>query len=206
MQSLTKSDFITFKYSDCGEMLPYERYKLYNWVKDFKFKSVLEIGTGSGASTYFIAQALKENGEGTIMTCDPERVPPNDLLNDYDNIRFFKVTSDVLIDKIIEKNKKLDYIFFDGPEIPNLALDDLAKLEDYIEIGCYFSMHDWEYTQRPYDNGTSNKASMIRPYIENSDRWEKVEILSGLTVNSDYYIFEESNTDSVGFCLYRFVK
>ena len=42
-----------------GEMTPYERYKLFNWVLDIKPKSVLEVGTGGGGSTRAISEAIK---------------------------------------------------------------------------------------------------------------------------------------------------
>lgn len=42
-----------------------------------------------------------------------------------------------------------------------------------------------------------------KSYIENSNNWETIEILSGAKTNSDYCI-QQNNADSVGLCLYRF--
>lgn len=202
---LTKHDFINYKYG-CGEMLPYERYKLYGWIKKLRCRRVLEIGTGNGTSTYYIAHALLENNDGgQILTCDPHTIISNDIVNTYNNIKYNNVTSTHLIHTVIENKQPVDFIFFDGPEIEELALTDIKILENYISPGCYFSMHDWEFKQRNYDNAISIKSKLIRPYIENSKKWEKQEVLSGIQPNSDYFVYKNSNCDSVGLCLYKFL-
>ena len=42
--------------------------------------------------------------------------------------------------------------------------------------------------------------------MENSEKWEEVEILSGLKVNSDYHVYDDRNADSVGLSLYKYKK
>jgi len=85
-------------------------------------------------------------------------------------------------------------LFFDGPEDPDIAMEDIKILENYIQPECYFSMHDWELEKRKYDNGISTKAKKIRPYMENSSLWKPIEVLEG--IESD---------QSVGLCLYKFL-
>ena len=202
---MKKEDFITFEYGE-GEMLAYERYKLYSWTRDLiRPQAVLEVGAGSGASSYYILKALEAIGnKGVLYTCDPEVRPTmQTLCQNFSSCQLMQSSSQFLISQLIGQSLKLDYLFFDGPEDPHLALSDLQTLESHIESGCYFSMHDWETVPRIYDGATSIKSELIRPYIENSDKWEKVEVLSGLTINSDYHIQE--GADSVGLCLYKFV-
>ena len=43
---------------------------LYSWVKMIKPRQVLEFGTGLGASTLWINEAIKENGAGILHTID----------------------------------------------------------------------------------------------------------------------------------------
>ena len=43
-----------------GELLPLERAKLHNWVLELQPRVILEVGFGSGASTFFMAQALRK--------------------------------------------------------------------------------------------------------------------------------------------------
>ena len=60
-------EFTYTKYN--GEMLPFERFKLTNWILNIKPTIVFEVGTGNGGgSTYFIAKALKElNNDDKVL-------------------------------------------------------------------------------------------------------------------------------------------
>lgn len=180
-----------------SEMLPYERYKLYTWVSTIiKPENVLDVGCGVGGATYYISQGMKKcNSQGKVYSCDPERGPSHQFLEKQNNVKYFAIYSNELIDSLIKNNVKLDYIFFDGPEDPDVAMNDILSLEKYIKPGCYFSMHDWEVSSRKYDGQTSTKSLKIRQYFESSPSiWKPIEVLDG--VNS---------FDSVGLCLYKFL-
>jgi len=183
-------------------LLLLEKYKLYTWVKQYKPKRILEIGTGEGGSTSIMAKALLEASGGEILTCDPNRKIDQTILDNYHNIKYYQTTSKDLIKRIIDENIAIDFLFFDGPEIPETALEDLQALEEAIPTNCMFAMHDWEYEPRVI-GGQSCKAKMIRPYIESSPKWRKVEVLSGLKRNSDKFDTHLAS-DSVGLCLYEF--
>jgi SAM-dependent methyltransferase/beta-galactosidase beta subunit len=180
-----------------SEMLPYERYKLYKWVSEIiKPNSVLDVGCGIGGATYYISEAMKKCGStGKIYSCDPGRSPTTQFFMRQSNVDYRAMYSDELIEHLILDNIKLDYIFFDGPEDPDVALHDINLLEDWIDPGCYFSMHDWETEPRKYDGQQSIKSLKIRSYIEsNPNIWEPIEVLDGI-----------NSYDSVGFCLYKFL-
>lgn len=180
-----------------AEMLPFERSKVYDWIINVikpEF-NILEIGTGVGGSTYYLSKSLLDlNSNLKVYTCDPTRKPTDSFLQDCTNVSYFKMNSNDLIKYIVENNINISYLFFDGPEPPEIAINDIKILEKYIKPGCYFSMHDWEIQKRKYDNGISTKSLLIRPYIENSSSWKEIEILEG--IESD---------KSVGLCLYMFL-
>lgn len=179
------------------EMLPYERYKLYTWVSEvIKPRNVIDVGCGIGGATYYISKGMQKcKSSGKVYSCDPGRGPSDQFLMEHLNVDYRPVYSNELIEKLISDNVKIDYIFFDGPEDPDVAMRDISILESYIEPGCYFSMHDWEIVPRKYDGQTSTKSLKIRKYIENNPSiWEPVEILDGVC-----------SYDSVGFCLYKFL-
>ena len=202
IQELTDNDFLNFKYGD-GEMLPYERYKLYQWVKECSPNIILEVGTGTGASTFYLAHAQQEtNPNGKIFTCDPVSRYVNGL-EAFKNINFNQITSSEMKAQLISSNLIPDFIFFDGPEIEDLAFNDLKILEPHLKLGTKFAMHDWENVTRTYDGSYSIKSLKIRPYIETSPKWKAVEILSGLKINSNKFS-PWRNADSVGLCLYEF--
>ena len=180
-----------------AEMLPFERKTLFNWMINIikPQHNILETGTGTGGSTYYLSRGLKKINEALeVFTCDPSRSPSQAFLQEHKNVAFFNFYSEYLIDYIVKSNIKISYMFFDGPEDPNVALNDFKKMEEYIDKDCYFSMHDWEIEPRKYDNAISTKALYLRPYIESSNRWEKIEVLDGL-----------NNNNSVGLCLYKFL-
>jgi hypothetical protein len=187
-----------------GEMLPYERYKLYNWISEIRPTLVLEVGTGNGGgSTYFISKSIKDNNlNSTVHTCDPVRKPDNEFFNVFDFVKFYKTNSDVMINDLLKNNLIPDFIMFDGPEDPDVALNDIIVLENFIGDGTYFCMHDWDH-YRPYDKAHSTKSIKIKDYIENSEKWSLVEQLFADKKNSD---FDDLPYDSVGLCLYKFNK
>jgi hypothetical protein len=199
---MNNTDFYHTKYN--GEMLPYERFKLTEWVKFINPKVVFEVGTGNGGgSTYFISKTLKElNNNGHIHTCDPFRTIDSNMLLEFDNITYYQINSNEMLENLINTNIKPNFIMFDGPENPEIAYEDIKFLEQYIDNDTYFSMHDWD-THRGYDNGTSTKSIKIREYIENSKNWILIEQLHSNIKNSD---FDITPYDSVGICLYKFKK
>lgn len=185
------------KYS-AAELLPYERKKLFGWIKELikPQANILEIGTGTGGSTYYLSKGLESlNQNGKIYTCDPERRPTSEFMKDCTNVIFYPIPSRKLINFIIENKIDISYIFFDGPEDPDIAMDDINILENYITNTCYFSMHDWEISTRKYDNAISTKAAYIRPYMESSNKWQKIEVLDGI-----------NSCESVGLCLYKYIN
>jgi hypothetical protein len=186
-----------------GEMLPYERYKLYNWIIDIKPKIIFEVGTGhGGGSTYYIAEAIKHlNNGGKIYTCDPERTIESTLLQDFPLIQFFPIYSEDMLKNLTEQGLKPDFIMFDGPEDPNIAFNDIKYMENFIDDGTHFSMHDWDL-YRPYDGHQSTKSVKIREYMENSDNWVLLEQLYSDRKNST----NNMQYDSVGLCLYKYKR
>jgi hypothetical protein len=211
--------FITSKYR--GEMLPYERYKLYSYVINFKPKYVLETGCGDGGgSTYYIASAMAENNNGSeLYTCDPSRGPNSEMRSEFSSIlKYYQTTSGVLISDMLNNGIIPDFIFFDGPEIPQVAVDDINLLEDSLKVGTILSMHDWHTdSSRGYDNAKSIKAQLIKPYLYGSDKWELIEELSGVAKNQkddgiffppngDHFGEGGMNYDSVGLVFFKKIK
>ncbi len=172
-----------------GEMTVYERKKLYKYIKEYNPTIILECGSGVGASTYIIVNAISNSS--VLYSCDPARQPnfSHNLLS------FYKITSEKLIKLLIDKQNYPNFFFFDGPENPEVALDDFIKLDKYVNIGTIFSMHDWCTVKRKLDNGVSTKAKLLKPYINSLNSWELLEETSG----EEYVVGEES----VGLCFYK---
>jgi predicted O-methyltransferase YrrM len=184
-----------------GEMLPVERLRLYQWMTEHHPKVVLEVGTGVGGSTFYMSEALKQYG-GVLHTCDPLRRPPEDFISRFRNtLHYHPVRSDELISQMRRDGVVPDFVFFDGPEIPDLALEDIQSLESWIQPGCLFAMHDWEQAGGVNKRIVSIKAQKLRPYFEQSQRWKLLARLEGHRKNAWW---TKGRFDSVGLCLYRF--
>ena len=65
------------------------------------------------------------------------------------------------------------------------------------------SMHDLHFSSRNYDGASSSKSDKIKPYIENSEPWEEIEVLLANKKNNKTGLEE---VDSVGLCLYKYKK
>lgn len=177
-----------------GEMTYLERELLHAWVGLYNPKNILEIGTGTGGGgCYYMASALKNiDSSALIYTCDPYRGPEASFFQEFPMVNFWQTKSNILIDHIIDKNIEIDFIFFDGPEDANTAIEDILTLENFIKSGTKFTMHDWEFVERVLDKAISIKAQKIRPYMENSSKWKLLHQT-------------ENSTNSVGLCLYEFL-
>lgn len=177
-----------------GQLWPEERKFLYNAVVECDPMVVLEVGTWKGGgSTLTIATALHDlhnssnfydiSMNKTLYTCEVDNELYTTAINQFAgskfsrSVKFHNIPSTELIKHLIASYNIPQFVFFDGPEDPQLNLDDFKLLDEYLLPGSYFCMHDWDLEVRP-DSLTSCKATYLRPYLENSKNWQ---ILRSLT-------------------------
>ena len=161
-----------------GQLLPQERTLLFNTVLKAQPKLVLEIGTWKGGgSTYQIANALLATISGVLHTCEIDHEFYTEASQIYNtdkwrNIVFcHNIPSTQLINQLITNNTIPDFIFEDGPEDPELNMADFRLLEPHFQNGTIFCAHDW-------DLDLSIKSKSLRPYIENSPKWQIVKYIT----------------------------
>lgn len=130
-------------------------YFIYSLIKMQKPKTVLELGTGFGTTALMIAQALKENKKGKIITIDNGKdwIKIKNLINtnflthkDFFNylINKFKLNdfiqlknTTLSLDKKFKFNKKIDFLFDDA--INNDSLGCINVLKTYLPMMNYSS-------------------------------------------------------------------
>lgn len=94
---------------------------LYTIVKYNKPEVVLELGTGLGVSTLMIAQAIKENGRGIVITIDDDS---------HENEHFHN------LDELV-KGEELEFLKFKSTLKETLSLQNMAEsleLSEFIRI------------------------------------------------------------------------
>jgi predicted O-methyltransferase YrrM len=164
-----------------GQLLSAERKFLYNWVKAIRPQLVFEIGTaGGGGSTYFIAQALWENGEGMLHTAEIDLGGFNSAVENYKlllgylmpHITFHHGDAKPQFAPIVSRMQFGDIVFFDGGDEAEATMDQYKMFLPYLKEGTYLMSHDW------ISGPGNNKARLLRPAVEADPKWELVDSLS----------------------------
>lgn len=158
-----------------GQMYPAERAALHNAVLRCKPTIVFEAGCWwGGGSTFQIMTALMENGFGALYTCDVDQERASCARRYYDNACWGGrcVIADGMARDVfastIEKVGAPQFVFLDGSEDAQEAMDDFRFIDSHVSPGCYMMMHDW--------NPPSNKATILRPYLEQLATWKILSI------------------------------
>lgn len=94
-----------------------------------------------------------------------------------EHIVFHNIPSTDLIKQLIVTKQIPQFVFFDGPEDPELNINDFKLLDEHLPIGTYFCMHDWDLGIRA-DGLSSTKAQLLRPYLEQLPTWKILRTLT----------------------------
>jgi predicted O-methyltransferase YrrM len=136
---------------------PGDRRALYYLTKAFKPKSFLEVGTHIGASTLFIARALKSNGQGRVTTVDIYDVNdpvkalwkqcgasacPRDMLAraQCDDLVSFSAIG--ALPHLEQTSEKYDFIFLDGDHSAPSVYNEIAAALNVLSPGGVILLHD----------------------------------------------------------------
>lgn len=114
-QLIFNANIVCHKYK--GSIQPYQAAVLYYLARDYNHCNILEVGTGVGYSTYFLANACP-NAE--IVTVNPNEnemnIARNMLLNSgvKNNTTLLQITSREYHEICLGNDWKFDFIFIDG--------------------------------------------------------------------------------------------
>lgn len=130
---------------DSDALVPEEGELLYALVRGIKPKFCIETGTHKGLSTHYIAQALEDNKEGHVVTCDPidwnqpgifSQSPLNHRIT-YKKLRGKDLFSDDSI-----KAPVVDFLFIDGYHGKKDVIEEIEYFFPYLTKNAIVVFHD----------------------------------------------------------------
>jgi predicted O-methyltransferase YrrM len=147
-----------------GGINPGDRRALYYLIHTLKPENVLEVGTHIGASTIYIARALKSAGSrGKVTTVDildvndPEgpwkrgglKMAPRDFAQQtgcLDAIEFVRSGS---IEYLRRADRKFDFIFLDGDHRAHTVYNEVAAALNILKPDGLILLHDYYPGAKP---------------------------------------------------------
>jgi len=163
-------------FNDAGTEVEVSEF-LYSLVRMLKPNYVLETGTHLGVSTSYIAQALKDNNKGSMITF--EIIPEH-----YNNSK--RMFSEMGLSNRIESclceslkydigDKVIDFLFLDSE--PQLRFDEFIKYWDNVKPGGFIAIHDLHPSMGHhgqtyhgvYDWPYGDFREKLGPFLENGD-------------------------------------
>jgi len=153
-----------------GQLWYADRKLLYETIHAHKPKIVFEVGTWyGGGSTYFISQALYENGSGVLHTIEVDLEIYSVAVENYRRhlahllpyVEFHFGDSTTVYPDLLRELEMVDAVFLDGAANPQQTRSELEMFAPYLTSGSLLLAHDWD----------NEKMSWLRPFIEASPDW-----------------------------------
>ena len=171
-----------------GQLWYRERKALYRAIRAQKPRIVFEVGTWyGGGSTFFISQALHDNGFGLLYTVEADPAAHTRAVTDYQrelpnlmpHVKFVQGNSLDVYPELLTTLGGIDIVFLDGAQNPVQTLDEFLMFQPYLNPGSLLIAHDWD----------NEKMELLRPRLERAPEWHLEKKLTA--------------PHSMGFVIYR---
>jgi len=130
---------------------------LYLLIRKFKPKVIVEIGTWIGSTCFSMAQAVRKNGVGKIVTIDIKNACQ--IPSEYDDIIEYNPNtySSVVLDRMIKAGEQIDLMFNDG------MVDEFGMklINQLFHVNSIFVTHDYV---PPFDKGNDAVIEFMEHY------------------------------------------
>ena len=133
IQQEKKSKYKNF--GNVGSILVEEAFFLYSLVRMVKPQLVLDCGTYLGVSTIFLAQALRDNGFGRIVTveCNASNYQASQRV--FDRLLFSEIESHYCYLKEFFPPYSIDFLFLDT--------ETAERVEQFHQLYPYLADESW---------------------------------------------------------------
>lgn len=173
-----------------GQLWVADRKLLYKTIRQVKPKTVFEVGTWQGGgSTYFISQALYDNGFGVLHTIEADPQIHAIVQQNYrtylphllQHVEFHSGKAMEVYPHLLRQLGCVDTVFLDGSADPQEAYGEFEMFAPFLHNGGVVLMHDWD----------NEKMALLRPALERSSQWRIQQTITA--------------PESVGFAVVRHV-
>ncbi len=147
-----------------------DRKALYETIRRYKPRIVCESGTWlGGGSTYFIAQALYDNGGGVLHTTEvmPEfhakaaQGYAQHLSRLLPFVQFHSGASAQVYSALLPQIAPIDALLLDGAEDAEMTANEFQMFEPFLSQRAVVMAHDWN----------TEKMLLLRPILEDASDW-----------------------------------
>ncbi|MFL5815815.1 MAG: class I SAM-dependent methyltransferase [Bdellovibrionia bacterium] len=154
-----------------GQMYIADRKGLYDAVIKYKPKYCFEVGTHTGGgSTYFLASAFAELGQGKVVTLESDRSFWEYAKDSYQKalphlapyVEFVHGDDVKCFEPYLRETGGLECAFLDGSENAEQTLEQYEFFKKFLKPGSVLMAHDWD----------TDKMRLLRPLLEQSKEWE----------------------------------
>jgi predicted O-methyltransferase YrrM len=160
-----------------GQLWRADRKLLYQTIRKIKPNTVLEVGTWhGGGSTYFISQALHDNGFGVLHTVEIDREAHEAAKDNYrrylphllEHVHFHFGKATEIYPPLLRELRPIDAVFLDGSANAEEALHEFEMFKPFLQRKAVVLMHDWD----------NEKMLLLRPRIEQSSEWRVQQVIT----------------------------
>ncbi len=121
----------------------------YNLSKYIKPSTMLEFGTAAGVSTIYLKKPLPESKMVTIEGCATLSSIAEENIEKagVKNVEVVQGNFEQVLDEVLNKFEKLDFVFFDGNHRKQPTLDYFEKCMDRVHPGTVFLFDDIHWSK-----------------------------------------------------------
>ena len=152
-----------------GQLWYADRKLLYGAIRERRPQTVFEVGTWyGGGSTYFISQALADNGGGVLHTIEEDAEAHAWAKENYarhlrhllPHVKFHQGKSTDVYPALL-REQPVDAVFLDGALDARQTLTEFEMFAPHLGPGALLLAHDWD----------NEKMGLLRPHLEAAAEW-----------------------------------
>ena len=138
---LSFADEIISEISDDDSTYIEDKLFIYGLIRSIHPDLCVEIGTHRGMTSLFIANALKDNGGGHLVTCDPLDFSQEDNFDKFPELRCF-ITFVGQPGASLKLERPIDFLFVDGFHQKGHVLGEILRLFPQLSSKAVVLFHD----------------------------------------------------------------